>query len=156
MTFTVSYLLKIRQRFEANVYYVFMLDINHLMCRHACQSLQSYSTFCNSMDHNPTCSSVHGILQARMLEWFAIFSSSESSQARDQTHVSWVSCITGVFFTHWATWEAPIISYASLFSFDFLLISKIATSEDVFLQLSLDKQCCLWNSMNLSSILNKD
>ena len=154
MTFTVRYLLKIRQRFEANVYYVFMLDINHLMCRHTCQSLQLYLTLYNSMDHSPIGSSLYGILQARMLEWVVISSSRGSSQARNQTPVSWVSWITGGFFTHWATWEAPIISYASLFSFDLLLISKIATS-DVFLQISLDKQRCLWNSMNLSSILNK-
>ena len=42
---------------------------------------------------------VHGILQARMLEWVA----SGSSQPRDQTQVS---CIAGRFFTIWATKEA--------------------------------------------------
>ena len=40
-------------------------------------------------------SSVHGILQARMLEWVAIFSSQGSSQPRDQT---WVFCVAGGFF----------------------------------------------------------
>ena len=45
-------------------------------------------------------SSLHGILQARILEWVAISFSRESSQPRDQT---WVSCIEGRCFTFWAT-----------------------------------------------------
>ena len=48
-------------------------------------------------------SSVHGILQARILEWVSISSSRGSSQPRDQT---WVSCTEGRFFTFWATREA--------------------------------------------------
>ena len=38
-------------------------------------------------------SSVHGLLQARILEWVAISSFRESSWTRDQTQVSWISCI---------------------------------------------------------------
>ena len=45
------------------------------------------------MDCSPPGSSVHGILQARTLEWVAVPSSRASSQPRDQTHVSCVSCI---------------------------------------------------------------
>ena len=37
--------------------------------------------------------SVHGILQERLPEWVARPSSRESSQPRDQTHVSYISCI---------------------------------------------------------------
>ena len=37
--------------------------------------------------------SVHGILQERLLEWVARPFSRESSQPRDQTHVSYISCI---------------------------------------------------------------
>ena len=48
------------------------------------------------MDCSLQGSSVYGILQARILEWVAIFSSRESSWPRDQTHVS---CLTGGFFT---------------------------------------------------------
>ena len=48
-------------------------------------------------------SSVHGILQARILEWIAIPFSRGSSQIRYQILVSW---ITGRFFTVWATREA--------------------------------------------------
>ena len=47
----------------------------------------------------PQGSSVHGILQARILEWVAMPSSRVSSQARDQTRVSCSSCVAGGFFT---------------------------------------------------------
>ena len=46
---------------------------------------------------------VHGILQARILEWVAFPFSRGSSQARDQTQVSHIA---GGFFTSWATREA--------------------------------------------------
>ena len=45
-------------------------------------------TLCNPMDCSPPGSSVHGILQARILEWVAMPSSRGSSQPRDGTHVS--------------------------------------------------------------------
>ena len=44
-------------------------------------------------------SSIHGILQARILEWVAISFSRGSSWRRDRTHVSCISCIAGGFFT---------------------------------------------------------
>ena len=43
---------------------------------------------CDSMDCSPPGSSVHGLLQARTLEWFAMPSSRGSSRPRDQTQVS--------------------------------------------------------------------
>ena len=49
--------------------------------------------------------SVHGIFQARILQWVAISSSRGSSWPRDQT---WVSCIADGFFITSATWEATI------------------------------------------------
>ena len=45
-------------------------------------------TLCKSMDCNPPGSSVHGIFQARILEWVALCSSRGSSQPRDQRCVS--------------------------------------------------------------------
>ena len=54
---------------------------------------QSCMTLCNPMDCSLPGSSVYGISQARTLEWIAISSSRGSSQPRDQTHVSCVSCI---------------------------------------------------------------
>ena len=53
-----------------------------------------------SMNCRPPCSSVHGILQARILDWVAIAFSRGSSWHRDQTLVS---CIEGRFFTFWGT-----------------------------------------------------
>ena len=63
------------------------------------QSLQSYLTLCDPMDCSLPGSSVHGIFQARILEWAVIPSSRGSSQPRDRTWVSCVFCITGGFFT---------------------------------------------------------
>ena len=55
------------------------------------------------MDCSPPGSSVHGILQARILEWIAMPSSRGSSQPRDRTQVSGIE---GGFFSVWATREA--------------------------------------------------
>ena len=66
-------------------------------CRHEI-TRQSYPTLCYPMDYT-----VHGILQARILEWVAFPFSRGSSQPRDQTQVS---CISGRLFTSWATREA--------------------------------------------------
>ena len=56
------------------------------------KSLQSCMTLCDPMDCSPAGFSVCGILQARILEWLAISFSRGSSQPRDQTWVSFVSC----------------------------------------------------------------
>ena len=60
--------------------------------------VQSCPALCNPVDYI-----VHGIFQARILEWVAFLFSRGSSQPRDQTQAS---CITGGFFTSWATREA--------------------------------------------------
>ena len=69
-----------------------IMEISFLMCEMllcvCAKSLQSCLTLCNPMDCSPPGSSVHGILQARILEWVAIPSSTGSSQLRDQTLVS--------------------------------------------------------------------
>ena len=66
------------------------------------------SQFCptlwDPMDCSLPDSSLHGILQARVLEWVAISFSRESSQPRHWTRVS---CIPGRRFNLWATREAP-------------------------------------------------
>ena len=61
--------------------------------------LQSCPTLWDPMDCSPPGSSVHGILQARILEWVAISSSRGSSPPRDQKCICCVSCIAGGFFT---------------------------------------------------------
>ena len=60
-------------------------------------------TLCDPKDCSPPDSSVHEILQARILEWAAIPFSRGSSRPRDRAQVS---CIAGRFFTIWAFREA--------------------------------------------------
>ena len=57
---------------------------------------QSCPTLCNPMDCSLSGSSVHGILQARILEWVAISFFRGSSQPREQTQVSHIAgrCFT--------------------------------------------------------------
>ena len=59
------------------------------------------------MDCSPLGSSVHVILQARILEWVAISYSRGSSQHRDRNGVSYVSVLAGGFFTISSIWERP-------------------------------------------------
>ena len=54
-------------------------------------SLQACLTFCDRMGCILAGSSVHGIFQARILEWVTVSSSRGSSQPRNQTHVSHMS-----------------------------------------------------------------
>ena len=63
------------------------------------QLLSLVQSFCDPTDCSPPSSSVHGIFQARILKWVSMPSSRRSSQPRDLTHVSYVSCIAGGFFT---------------------------------------------------------
>ena len=58
-----------------------------------CSVASVMSNLCDPMDGSPPGSSIHEILQARVLESVAISFSSRSSQPRDQTHLSCVSCI---------------------------------------------------------------
>ena len=61
--------------------------------------LQSCPTLCDPMDCSLSGSSIHGIFQARVLEWVAISFSRGSSWPRYQTQVSWGSWPAGAFFT---------------------------------------------------------
>ena len=61
-----------------------------------CLVTQSCLTLCNTIDCSPPGFSVHGILQAGILEWVSMPSSRGSSQPRDQIQVF---CIAGGFFT---------------------------------------------------------
>ena len=67
---------------------------------------QSCLTLCHPMDCSLLGSSVHGIFQAKVLEWIAIFFSRISSQPRDWTQVSH---IVDRRFTVWATREVLFI-----------------------------------------------
>ena len=79
--------------FSIPFFYLFHLfTIPFFHCMRA-NSLQSCLTLCDPMDCSPPGSSVHGVFQARILQWFAIPSSRGSAQPRDQTCISYVSCI---------------------------------------------------------------
>ena len=71
---------------------------------HACM-LNHFSRIqlCNPMDCSLPGSSVCGIIQAKILEWVAMPSSRGPPQPRDQTLISYVSCIASEFFTTSAT-----------------------------------------------------
>ena len=86
---------------------------------------QSCPTLCDSMDCRPSGSSVHGILQARILEWVAISFSRGSSRPSDRTQVSHIA---GRHFNLWATREAQNIYF------------------HVFIYLAAPSlSCCMWD-----------
>ena len=68
----------------------------------------------DSMDCSPPGSSVHGMLQARILEWVAMPSSRGSSQSGDQISLSSFPELAGRFFTTSATCEALSDQYGTL------------------------------------------
>ena len=72
-----------------------------------CSLTQSCPSLCDPTDCSPTGSTVHGILQGRILEWVAMPFSRGSSE-------TWVSCIAGRFSIIRATREAQLSSVQSL------------------------------------------
>ena len=104
------------------------------VCAHA-KSLQLCLTLCDPMDYSPPGSSVHGILQARILEREAIPFSRGSSRPRDQIQSLMSPALAGRFFS--TTWDSLSLSiyihtyiyYGSCYillskSLDFWLLSK--------------------------------
>ena len=89
---------------------------------------QSCLTLCDPVDCSLPGSSVHGILQARILKWVDMPSSSGSSPSRNQTHVS---CISGGFFTT-EPLGTPYL-YLNLESSSFTLLSHLWTELYSFL-----------------------
>ena len=63
------------------------------------------SDSCDHMNCSPPGSSVHGIFQARILEWMAISFSRGSSLSRKQTQVSHIA---GIIFTEWSSEGSPV------------------------------------------------
>ena len=85
-------------------------------------------TLCDGMDYSLPGSSVHEILQAKVLEWVAIPFSRRSSQPRDWT---WVSCIAGRFLT-----TEPPCNYIKLIAYFIILGKSDVTSKCKFLYLA--------------------
>ena len=92
---------------------------------------------CDPVDCSLPGSSVHGILQARILEWVAISFSRGSSRPGDQTQVS---CIAGGFFSSWAIREALTFSINNSIKF-----------KNVYVHIVL-KQCCFWVAKSSSTL----
>ena len=83
-------------------------------------------TLCNAMDYSPPGSCVHGIFQARILEWVATFYSRGSSQPRDWTHISCISCSGRWILDHCATWEALFLGRTDLIFLTAKVIGELA------------------------------
>ena len=81
-----------------------------------CVNAQLCMILCDPMDCSPPGSSVHGILQARTLEWVAMSSSKRSSLPRDQ---NCICCIGRQILYHWTTWEATIHTHLKYFGMEF-------------------------------------
>ena len=79
-------------------------------CVHA-QSLQSSPTLCNPMDCSPPGSSVHGISQARILEWVAVPSSRGSSHPGIKLMSLMPPASAGGVFTTRSSWEALTLTF---------------------------------------------
>ena len=94
---------------------------SYFVCVFVCvKFLQSCPTLCNPMDCSPSGSSLHGILQARTLEWVAMPSSRGSSQPRDRMSPA----MAGRFFISRVTWE--VISSLYIWSVRYLSFACVA------------------------------
>ena len=89
----------------------FLYQLRVLMLSHFSHVL----LFATPTDCSPPDSSVHGIFQARILEWVAIPFSRGSSWPKDQICVSYVSCIGRRIIFHHSSWEAPILTVLSVY-----------------------------------------
>ena len=83
--------------------------VENQFLRAVCVLIQSCLTLCNPTNSSTPSSSVHGIFQARSLEWVAMSSSRGSSQPRDGNQIS---CVGRWVLYHWATTGAPFWYYS--------------------------------------------
>ena len=88
----------------------------------------SPARLCDPVDCNPPGSSVHEVLQARILEWVAISFARGSSQPRGWT---WVFCIAGRLFPIWDTREEPTIGHHKSCSPQVIQGDALSISHDV-------------------------
>ena len=108
-TYDHAYVVYIMSKIEAEMHWAPSRIIPSSVCVCVCVCVCVWATkacltLCDPMNCSLPTSSVHGILQVRILEWVAVSCSGGSSQSRDRTQVS---CIAGRFLTIWATREAP-------------------------------------------------
>ena len=112
---------------------------------------QSCPTLCDPMDCSLPGFSVHGIFQARVLEWVAISFSRESSWLRDWTHVS---CIAGRSFTLWATREA--LQFSSVQSLSHIWLSVTSRTAAQQAALSITNTQSLLKLMSIESVMSSN
>ena len=111
VSYNESYGFSLPEKRHACVHWVFLsVSVLWIPRRQSAPPLSEWKSLsvwrCDPMDCSLPGSSVHGILQARVLEWVAILFSKRSSWLRDWT---WLSCIASRVFTVWATREgAPL------------------------------------------------
>ena len=119
---------------------------------------RSCLTLCYPIDCSPPDSYVHGLFQAKILEWVAISFSRGSSQPRDWTHVSCVSCIgrkilslvqTGKPLTNGEGIQNFIMHLCALYSFNTIVLLWHRLWE-IFLKIKSFK---IWNILCFKSSL---
>ena len=110
----------------------YRIQVPALLC--VCSVTQSCQNLCNPIDCSLSSSSIHGILQARILEWVAIFFSRGSSQPRDQTRL--------LCFLHWQASSLPLCHLGSLPA----LLETVFSLECLFLSQNQHQRTshCLW------------
>ena len=119
---------------------------------HACTCLvtQTCLTLCDPVGCILPVSSVRGILQARILKWVPYPFYKGSSQLRDQT---WVSCITGRFFTIWAIRE-PLVPQFKIQYLSFYRHHKYLFIITKYKSIKLRKHIWFWHfNFNTTSFL---
>ena len=126
-------LLLLGKTFSSFIHVSACINISFLLwMNNVCVSHSVVSNSCDPMNCRLPVSSVHGILQARILKWVIIFSSRGFSQPRDRTQVSHIA---GGLFTDWATREATWMNNIPLYWYTIccLLISWVDSCLGCFL-----------------------
>ena len=100
------------------------------------------------MDCSPPGSSVHGIFQARILEWVVISFSKGSSGPMDRTHVSYIG---RQILHHWTTWEALCLALSSvqLLSHIWLFVTPWTVTRQVSLSITNSRSLLILMSIEL-------
>ena len=112
---------------------------------------------CDPVDYSLPGSSVHGILQARILEWVAMPSSRGSSQPRGWTcGFLHLPALAGGFFTTSATWKAPIITSHDYYHPNYTCINKAGNCSSCTAKLGGAHVCFSSRVLSLVRLLNSE
>ena len=109
------------------------VDVDLYICRDACvhaKLIQLCLTLCDLMNCSPPGSSVHGILQARILEWVAFSSSRESFRPRDWIHISWISCTGKQILSPLSHLESPLREWVGNICIGWIIMIYLITKWD--------------------------